>query len=87
MRANFYVLPLPCSTSLVSPGKELVLKSGALIWGIAAQRMPFDCLSLVASEAHIYLFHKTIITTKALLNKRSSRTQCRSGRLKHPFFP
>ena len=45
-------LPLPCSASLVSPRKELIHFSGALIFVPATQGAPLDHLVLVASGAY-----------------------------------
>lgn len=39
-------LPLPPSSSLVSPGKELIPSSSAPIFAAAAQRTPLDHLAL-----------------------------------------
>ena len=46
---HFSAIPLPCSNSLVSPRKELIYLSGALIYTNAIQRTLPDCVTLMAS--------------------------------------
>ena len=45
-------VPLPCSSSLVSPRKKLIHLSGALIFVTETQGAPLDQLALVASGAY-----------------------------------
>ena len=45
-------LHLPCSASPVSPRKELIFLSGALMYTTVVQGTLQDCLTLGASRAH-----------------------------------